>query len=154
MRKINYLVLLAIIGAALTGCNIFNPKTPEYYLSDLLGLWQETTVKGSQHFVRFTNEASDESPYLLGREWDEAEDIYEQDLIDARETLGHPGNGWFKFELKKEGELTEIHLMDNEGAEIPKIYVITTLSDTQLAYYEKDRKSNKFTFEKVVKPSK
>lgn len=154
MRRINYLVLLAVIGVALTGCNIFNPKTPEYYLSDLLGLWQETTVKGSQHFVRFTNEASDESPYLLGREWDEAEDIYEQDLIDARETLGHPGNGWFKFELKKEGELTEIHLMDNEGAEIPKIYVITTLSDTQLAYYEKDRKSNKFTFEKVVKPSK
>jgi hypothetical protein len=40
--------------------------------------------------------------------------------------------------------------MDNGGAEIPKIYVVTVLTDTELAYYEKDHKSIKFTFEKVV----
>ena len=150
MKKRIYFVLLACVALAMTSCNLFNNKTPEYYISDLQALWQETNVMNSQHFVRFTNEASDESPYFLGREWDEAEDVFESDLLAARETLGYPGNGWFKYWLEKNGELTEIHLLDNHGAEVPKIYVITVLTNSELSYYEKDRKSNKFSFKKVV----
>ena len=40
--------------------------------------------------------------------------------------------------------------MDNGGAEIPKVYVVTLLTDTDLSYYEKDHKSIKFSFSKVV----
>ena len=126
---------------------MFNKTTPSYSLSDLQGLWQRNNT---QEFVRFTTEQSDETGYLYGCEWDEAEDVTEQDRIDARNELGHPGNGWFKYQFKSTGDLTEIHLMDNGGAEIPKIYVVSKLTDTDLVYYEKEYPSIKFNFTKVV----
>ena len=119
---------------------MFNKTTPSYQLSDLQGLWQENNT---EHYVRFTKEQSEETGYLYGREWDEAEDITEDDLLPK-------GNGWFKYLFETTGSLTEIHLMDNGGAEIPKVYVVTVLNDTELSYYEKDHKSIKFNFTKVV----
>jgi hypothetical protein len=143
------LLLVAILGVALSSCSLLGggDNTPEYRLSDLQGLWEENNT---QHYVRFTTESSDETGYLYGREWDEAEETVEQDLLDARETLGYPGNGWFKYKFETVGNLTEIHLMDNGGAEIPKSYVVSKLTSTELQYYEKDRKSNKFYFTKMV----
>ena len=150
MKRFHQLLLLALIGAVLTSCNMFKKQQPEFQLEDLQGLWKETTHTDLQHYVRFTKEASEETGYLYGREWDEAEDVFEQDLLDFLEKHDIHGNGWFKYKFEKDGNLTEIHLMDNGGAEIPKIYVVTVLTDTELAYYEKDHKSIKFTFEKVV----
>lgn len=151
MKKFYYLAICAVVSVVLTGCFGFGgstSETPSFKLSDLQGLWEE---KGTLHYVRFTTERSDEYPYYLGLEWDEADEIIEQDLIDARETLGHPGNGWFKYDFKTSGgDLTEIHLMDNEGAEIPKIYIVSKLTESTLEYYEKDRSSSKFYFTKVV----
>lgn len=93
--------------------------------------------------MRFTTEQSDEAGYLYGREWDEAEDIYEEDLLPH-------GNGWFKYLFETNGNLTEIHLMDNGGAEIPKVYIVSKLTSTTLEYYEKDHKSISFSFQKMV----
>ncbi|MBQ6983391.1 MAG: hypothetical protein IJQ20_00525 [Paludibacteraceae bacterium] len=146
MKHINKILLLAWLGIALAGCNLFNKPT-EFQLSDLQGLWQENKT---MHYVRFTTENSEETGYLYGREWDEAEDIYEKDLLDFLAEYGIHGNGWFKYKFEKNGNLTEIHLMDNGGAEIPKVYVVTLLTDTDLSYYEKDHKSIKFSFSKVV----
>lgn len=146
MKHINKILLLAWVGIALAGCNLFNKPT-EFQLSDLQGLWQENKT---MHYVRFTTENSEETGYLYGREWDEAEDIYEKDLLDFLAEYGIHGNGWFKYKFEKNGNLTEIHLMDNGGAEIPKVYVVTLLTDTDLSYYEKDHKSIKFSFSKVV----
>ena len=142
MRKFYYLALVALIGIAFSSCSLIGggENTPEFRLGDLQGLWQETNT---QHFVRFTTELSDETNYLYGREWDEAEDIFEEDLLPY-------GNGWFKYWFETNGKLTEIHLMDNGGAEIPKVYVVSKLTDTDLEYYEKERTSNKFKFQKVV----
>lgn len=137
MRKIIYMALIAVIGLALTSCE---PAQKDFYLSDLQGLWQEDNT---QHYVRFTTEQSDEPNYLWGREWNEAQDVYEEDLIPY-------GNGWFKYWLEQTGKLTEIHMMDNGGAEIPKEYILTTLTSTKMAYYEKDQKSNKFSFTKMI----
>ena len=144
MRKIYYLALAALVGIAFSSCSLMGGggNDPEYRLSDLQALWQEN---GTEHFVRFTTEQSDEAKYLYGREWDEAEDVYEEDLKPY-------GNGWFKYLFETTGNLTEIHLMDNGGAEIPKVYVVTKLTSTDLEYYEKDRKTNKFYFSKVVSP--
>ena len=147
MRKSIQILFLAFVAVALASCDMFNKTTPSYQLSDLQGLWQRNNT---QEFVRFTTEQSDEAGYLLGCEWDEAEDVTEQDRIDARNELGHPGNGWFKYQFKSTGDLTEIHLMDNGGAEIPKIYVVSKLTDTDLVYYEKEYPSIKFNFTKVV----
>lgn len=148
-RKFYYLALCAIASITLSSCGGGGGSSsdPEFKLSDLQALWQEN---GTEHFARFTEERSDEYPYFLGRDWDEADEVTEQDLLDSRNELGHPGNGWFKYEFKTNGSLTEIHLMDNEGAEIPKIYVVSRLTKSELEYYEKDNKNNKFYFTKVV----
>ena len=140
MKKSIQFLLLAVMAVSLASCDMFNKTTPSYQLSDLQGLWLENNT---EHYVRFTKEQSDETGYLYGREWDEAEDITEDDLLPK-------GNGWFKYLFETTGSLTEIHLMDNGGAEIPKVYVVTVLTDTELSYYEKDHKSIKFSFSKVV----
>ena len=152
MRKSIQILFLAFVAVALASCDMFNKTTPSYSLSDLQGLWLRNNT---QEFVRFTTEQSDETGYLLGREWNDAEwddpDMtYEEYLIWNRDKLGHPGNGWFKYQFKSTGDLTEIHLMDNGGAEIPKIYVVSKLTDTDLVYYEKEYPSIKFNFTKVV----
>lgn len=128
---------IALLGIAVCSCT---PNAPSFNLSDLQGLWQENNT---EHFVRFTTEQSDEAGYLYGREWDEAEDIYEEDLLPH-------GNGWFKYLFETNGNLTEIHLMDNGGAEIPKVYIVSKLTSTTLEYYEKDHKSISFSFQKMV----
>ncbi len=140
MKKSIQFLFLAFVAVALASCDMFNKTTPSYQLSDLQGLWQENNT---EHYVRFTTEQSEETGYLYGREWDEAEDITEDDLLPK-------GNGWFKYLFETTGSLTEIHLMDNGGAEIPKVYVVTVLTDTELSYYEKEHKSIKFSFSKVV----
>ena len=127
---------LVVIAVAMTSC--FGPSNePDFVEADLLGLWQET---GTEAYVRFTNEQDDKGEYKYGREWDESEDIFESDLKPY-------GNGWFKYKLVK-SDLTEIHLMDNGGAEIPKIYVVTKLTDTELQY--KDNFGTTHSFDKVV----
>ena len=124
-------LLVAVLGIALSSCSLIGGgETPEYRVADLQGLWLENNT---EHYVRFTTEQSDETGYLLGREWDEADwddpDMTaEEFLIWNREQLGHPGNGWFKYKLETKGDLTEIHLMDNEGAEIWKNYVVSKLT--------------------------
>ena len=138
MRNFRFL-FLALVGIALASCDMFNKTTPSYQLSDLQGLWQENNT---EHYVRFTKEQSDETGYLYGREWTESEDVYENDLV-------FHGNGWFKYSFKS-AELIEIHKMDQGWADIPKVYTVTTLTDTDLKYYEKDHKSIKFSFSKVV----
>ena len=141
-KSVISLALVALVGIAFSSCSMIGgkDKEPSYQLSSLQAWWQENNT---EHFVRFTTEQSDETSYLYGREWDEAEDVFEEDLLPY-------GNGWFKYKFESNGKLTEIHLMDNGGAEIPKVYVVTKLTSTDLEYYEKDRSSNKFYFSKVV----
>lgn len=128
--------ILTIIVIAMTSC--FNTsEEPTFVEADLLGLWQE---KGTEAYVRFTNEKDDTGEYKYGREWDESEDIFESDLLPY-------GNGWFKYKLVK-SDLTEIHLMDNGGAELPKVYVVTKLTAGDLEY--KDNFGTTHVFEKVL----
>ena len=90
--------------------------------------------------MRFTNEKDNTGEYKYGREWDESEDVFESDLLPY-------GNGWFKYKLVK-SDLTEIHLMDNGGAELPKVYVVTKLTAGNLEY--KDNFGTTHVFEKVL----
>lgn len=123
---------------AMTSC--FGPNPPEvikFKEADLLGLWQET---GTEAYVRFTSEQDEAGEYKFGREWDESEDIFESDLLPY-------GNGWFKYKLVQ-SDLTEIHLMDNGGAEVPKVYVVTKLTAGDLEY--KDNFGTTHIFEKVL----
>jgi hypothetical protein len=40
--------------------------------------------------------------------------------------------------------------MDNGGADIPKVYVVSVLTNTRLEYYEKDFPAFKYYFNKIV----
>ena len=121
---------------AMTSC-FGSSEEPTFVENDLLGLWQE---KGTEAYVRFTSEKDNTGEYKYGREWDESEDIFESDLLPY-------GNGWFKYKLVK-SDLTEIHLMDNGGAEVPKVYVVTKLTAGDLEY--KDKSGTTHILEKVL----
>ena len=136
MKKIFNLKFLAIalIGMAMMSCK----NDPEFHVSDLQALWLENST---QHYVRFTDEQSDRSGYFWGREWDLNEDVHEEDLEPY-------ANGWFHYQLEKKGDLHEIHVMDNNGAVIPKEYVVSKLTSSELEYHEKNDKGHKFYFTK------
>ena len=139
MKKRIVLSVLATIAVVMTSC--FgpgpNPEEVEFKQADLLGLWQE---QNTEVFVRFTNEADESGEYHYGREWDESEDVFESDLQPY-------GNGWFKYKLVKT-DLTEIHLMDNGGADIPKVYQVVKLTAGELQY--KDDYGKTHYLDKVV----
>lgn len=126
--------VLAIVAMVMISCQSDKPTFQE---ADLLGLWQED---GTEAFVRFTAEKDSTGEYKYGREWDESDDMSESDLKPY-------GNGWFKYKLVK-SDLTEIHLMDNDGAEIFKVYTVLHLTEDVLEY--KDDRGITTTFTKVV----
>jgi hypothetical protein len=126
--------VLAIVAMVMISCQSDKPTFQE---ADLLGLWQEN---GQEAFVRFTAEKDSTGEYKYGREWDESDDMSESDLKPY-------GNGWFKYKLVK-SDLTEIHLMDNDGAEIFKVYTVLHLTEDVLEY--KDDRGITTTFTKVV----
>ena len=126
--------VLAIVAMVMISCQSDKPTFQE---ADLLGLWQED---GTEAFVRFTAEKDSTGEYKYGREWDESDEMSESDLKPY-------GNGWFKYKLVK-SDLTEIHLMDNGGADIPKVYTVLNLTEDALQY--KDDRGITTTFAKVV----
>ncbi len=121
--------VLLLIAVAMTSCFGLQDE-PTFVEADLLGLWGEGSANYNDtipvHFVRFTMEQDETGEYKYGREWDESEGVYEDYLKPY-------GNGWFKYKLVK-SDLTEIHLMENGFADIPKVYVVTKLTASELTY--------------------
>ena len=134
-KSILRIALVAMVGAVVASCSL--GTEPTFQENDLLGLWQEN---GTEAFVRFTAEKDSTGVYKYGCEWNEGEGVFESDLTKY-------GNGWFKWQLVK-ADLTEIHLMQNGGAEIPKVYTVSKLTDTELQY--KDDFKVAHSFQKVV----
>ena len=136
MRKsILRIALVAMVGAVVASCSL--GTEPTFQENDLLGLWQED---GKEAFVRFTAEKDSTGVYKYGCEWNEGEGVFESDLTTY-------GNGWFKWKLVK-ADLTEIHLMENGGADIPKVYTVIKLTDTELQYKDDFKVTH---FQKVVR---
>lgn len=136
MRKsILRIALVAMVGTLVASCSL-GPE-PTFQENDLLGLWQED---GKEAFVRFTADKDSTGVYKYGCEWNEGEGVFESDLTKY-------GNGWFKWKLVK-ADLTEIHLMENGGADIPKVYTVRKLTDTELLY--EDDFKNVHSFQKMA----
>ena len=129
--------VLAVLAVTLTSC--WDIPAPEQVFdeADLLGVWCPASDFDTVPvvFVRFTNETDSTGEYKYGREWDESDDIYEEDLTPY-------GNGWFKYKLDTPNKLTEIHLMDNGGAELPKIYDVLKLTEYELQYKDQYGKTH------------
>ena len=138
MRKIKFL-LAALMGIVLASCTPEETQT-EFYLKDLQGLWHNDQT--ATWYMRFTDEQTDLSGYFWGREWgDGGDDVQEEDLVPY-------GNGWFKYKLEIKGDLHEIHMMDNDGAPVPKEYIVTLLTDSKLMYHTKGYSKEKYQFTK------
>ena len=135
MKKVIYYVATCCLFIAM-----FSSCSPSVEFEEelLLGKWENNDNKG-EYWV-YTTETTTDGNYQYGRTWDENDDVYESDLIPY-------GNGWFKWQLVK-SDLTQIHLMDNQGGEIPKIYTVTILTSTTLTYKD-ETTGRKTSFTKI-----
>lgn len=136
MKRILYsLVIVSVVLLGFNSCDGFGSADFEEDL--LIGKWENDRNPG-EYWV-YTTQTDDSGDYQYGHTWDENDDVYESDLTPY-------GNGWFKWQIVK-SDLTQIHLMENGGADIPKIYTITELTTTHLTY--KDSFGNRTYFTKV-----
>ncbi|MBQ8100967.1 MAG: hypothetical protein IJV55_07680 [Paludibacteraceae bacterium] len=143
MKRILYSLATACLMAVLmTSCNMFT--APSFEEDLLIGKWQNTANSGE--FWVYTTETTNDGEYQYGHTWDESYNDPEQAVYE--EDLTPYGNGWFKWKLVK-SSLTQIHLMENAGAEIPKVYTVTALTETTLTYKDDFKKT--YTFKKISK---
>ena len=141
MKKIYLAMLIALVGLAFSGCQQ-EKQQDSFYLSDLQGKWLED---GTQHYMVFTMDQVEEEEYagyLWGKQWDEAEKVYEN-------RLEYHGNGWFMYKLMEKGKVREIHVMDNQGGIQIKHYILSILTGSKMVRYEEDNKNAKEYFTKV-----
>lgn len=131
MKKI--LTKCIVLCAVLAGMAACGPALT-FEEDNLIGKWQNDNNQ-TEYWV-YTTETDETGSYQYGKTWDEGDDVYEDDLKPY-------GNGWFKWQLVQ-SDLTHIHLMDNGGAEIPKIYTVTYLDANRLEYKD-DFKTYSFT---------
>ena len=83
----------------------------------MVGRWQNT--ENPLWYKVYLDDYDDEG-FFWGKEWDESEDVREEDLA-------YHGNGWFLW--KTEGDmLTELHTMDVQNAQVPKVWRVHHLS--------------------------
>lgn len=133
-KRFFYSLVVAVVALLAVSCEPVEPNQID--AKNIYGLWGKGSV-----YMRFTDEVyTDDPSFSYGREWDEGEEIFESDLTPY-------GNGWFRWKVN-EAELTEIFLMENGGAEIPKIYTVTKLTPDRLEY--KDTRGNYYSFTKVT----
>lgn len=137
-KNVVKIMIVALIGTITTAC--FGPSEPRdsFNESNLLGTWQEDGTEAFMRFLSATEEPMVDE-YKFGYEWDEADDVHPEDLK-------HKGNGWFKWKLVQ-SDLTQIHLMDNGGADIPKIYTVKKLNSVDLELEDGYKKVH--TYKKV-----
>lgn len=114
--------------------SIFSAADGEEFNPLLLGHWV-CVDRPTWHRI-YTDEYSGNG-YYWGKEWDEADDVTEADLVDY-------GNGW--FEWKQDGnDVLELATTDMSDTRVPFIYTIRKLSDRDLMYIEQ-RSQEKRTF--------
>lgn len=114
--------------------SIFSAAEGEEFNPLLLGHWT-CVEKPTWHRV-YTDEYSGNG-YYWGKEWDEADDVSEADLVDY-------GNGWFEWKQDK-NDILELATTDMSDTRVPTIYTIRKLNDNDLIYTE-HRSQEKRTF--------
>lgn len=130
------LAIIAIV-AGFASCNNSSVSFSE---SDLHGKWQE---EDKNAYVKFTVELDTVSnlkdrKYHWGYEWDEGDGVYEKDVLNERY-----GNGWFVYALDGD-QLTQAHMMSNKGADIPKVYTVTVLTNSDLKFQDSEKVNHSY----------
>lgn len=118
--------------------SIFSAAEGEEFNPLLLGHW--TCVERPTWHRIYTDEYSGNG-YYWGKEWDEADDVKEVDLVDY-------GNGWFEWK-QDENDILELATTDMSDTRVPFIYTIRKLTDNELVYVEQ-RSQEKRMFVRLV----
>lgn len=101
-----------------------------YADSLIVGKWQDAA---NPHQYKVYYDDYDEDAHLFwGKEWDEAEDVFEEDL-------NYHGNGWFRWE-KRGKVLHEYATMDARDVFIHHAYRILFSSADSLSYCDAEHK--------------
>ena len=116
---------------------IFEDQTPTADPA-IVGKWQNSD---KQQWFRVYYDDYDGDGFFWGKEWDEAEDVREEDLM-------YHGNGWFRWRTNDK-QLMEMHTMDANDVPIAKIYILLYSTPDSLVYCEQDRKSVIFHYSRV-----
>lgn len=106
--------------------------------SYVVGNWQNIANSG-WHCVFY--DEMDEDGMCWGKEWDESENVFEEDLVFHK-------NGWFKWKIK-EGVLHKFVVMDMSSAFIHKSYDVVNMKNDQLVIQDDKYDSYKYTFVRV-----
>ncbi len=81
-------------------------------------------------FKVYYDDPCEQPGYFWGKEWNEEENIYEEDLL-------YHGNGWFQW-CKQGNQLLEMHMMDNAFV-VPQEYEISSLTEQRLVIKHGER---------------
>ena len=91
---------------------------------NIVGMWRNAD---NPKWFKVYYDDYDGDGFFWGKEWDEADDVFEEDLY-------YHGNGWFRW--RKEGKnLKELHTMEISEVPIPKIWRLKTKPDSLLLFY-------------------
>jgi hypothetical protein len=105
----------------------------------IAGKWQNAA--NPCWYKLYIDDYDDETGMFWGKEWNENEDVFEEDL-------NYHGNGWFRWE-KKGKVLYEYATMDVRDVPIAKLYSLMISTTDSLVYCEQDYKKNVFCFTRV-----
>ena len=101
----------------------------------MVGKWRNS---GNQLWYKVYYDDYAEDGTYWGKEWDEKDDVYEEDL-------SYHGNGWFRWSLRN-GKLEEYATMDSRDVPIAKEYKVRHLSADSLVYEEMRHGNRDFRF--------
>lgn len=106
----------------------------------LVGKWQNDL--NPQWFKVYYDDYDEDEGYFWGKEWDEADDVQEEDLV-------YHGNGWFRW--KKEGKLlTELHTMDVQDVPIPKQWDVQVPASGHLILTDPNVRKCQYNFSRAT----
>lgn len=123
--------------------NDYSTNSTIYYSGELppadpmmVGKWHN--IQNPQWHKVYYDDYDEDEKLFWGKEWDEADDVYEEDL-------DYHGNGWFRWE-KKDNVLREYATMSTRDVPIHRGYTIRKLTSDSLIYYEMGYKNVIFRF--------
>lgn len=117
------------------GSIVYHDDTPPAD-ARLVGEW--TNDDNPQWHKVYYDDYDDESGYYWGKEWNEAEDVFEEDLV-------YHGNGWFRWKIEGKRMVHELHCMDSYNIPVAKNYRIRR-NNNSLQLTDDDFKDVSFYF--------